>query len=69
MVHLAAGVAGIYGVTTLAPFRGRGYATALTRATLALAPDRPAVLQPTPAAAEIYRRLGFAPIGTARHWG
>jgi GNAT superfamily N-acetyltransferase len=69
MVHLAAGVAGIYGVTTLAPFRSRGYATALTRATLAIAPDRPAVLQPTPAAAEIYRRFGFTAIGRARHWG
>ena len=69
MAYVAAGVNGLYGVGTVPGERGRGYATALTRAGLALAPDRPAVLQPSPAAARLYRRLGFVEIGSFTHWG
>jgi Acetyltransferase (GNAT) family len=69
MAQLSAGVIGLYGVGTVPGARGRGYATALTRAALALAPDRPAVLQPSPAAARLYRRLGFDEVGAFTHWG
>ena len=40
-----------------------------TRAALAFAPDRPAVLQPSAEAESLYRRLGFAEIGRFTHWG
>lgn len=57
---------GIYGVTTLESARGRGCATALTRALLD--PGLPAVLSPTPRAERLYRRLGFEPVGELRQW-
>ncbi len=69
MAQLGAGVIGLYGVGTVPGERGRGYATALTRAALALAPNRVAVLQPSPAAARLYRRLGFTEVGAFTHWG
>jgi predicted GNAT family acetyltransferase len=68
MAYRSSGVVGIYGVTTLDPARGRGFATAMTRAALATAPGRPAVLQPTPAAGGIYARLGFTTVGPYAHW-
>lgn len=57
---------GIYGVTTIAAARGRGYASALTRALID--PDVPASLSPSPEAERLYRRLGFAPVGELRQW-
>jgi len=57
---------GIYGVTTVAPARGRGYASALTRALLD--PALPAVLSPSPEAERLYRRLGFERVGALRQW-
>jgi GNAT superfamily N-acetyltransferase len=58
--------AGIYGVTTLASARGRGYASALTRALID--PAVPAVLSPSPEAENLYRRLGFERVGELRQW-
>ena len=57
---------GIYGVTTIASARGRGYASALTRALID--PAAPAVLSPSPEAESLYRRLGFEPVGELRQW-
>lgn len=57
---------GIYGVTTIASARGRGYASALTRALVV--PGLPAVLSPSPAAESLYRRLGFEQVGELRQW-
>jgi ribosomal protein S18 acetylase RimI-like enzyme len=57
---------GIYGVTTIASARGRGYASALTRALIDQA--APAVLSPSPEAEGLYRRLGFEQIGELRQW-
>lgn len=57
---------GIYGVTTIASMRGRGYASALTRALLD--PAAPASLSPSPEAASLYRRLGFEQVGELRQW-
>jgi GNAT superfamily N-acetyltransferase len=57
---------GIYGVTTIAAARGRGYASALTRALID--PARPASLSPSPEAENLYRRLAFDPVGELRQW-
>lgn len=57
---------GIYGVTTISPARGRGYASALTRALID--PSVPAVLSPSPQAESLYRRLGFDQVGELRQW-
>jgi ribosomal protein S18 acetylase RimI-like enzyme len=65
-VTTAAGVAGIYNVSTLAHWRNRGFATALLGQVLAGSRDRGilrAVLQAAPDAAGLYRRLGFEAIG------
>jgi ribosomal protein S18 acetylase RimI-like enzyme len=57
---------GIYGVTTLASARGRGYASALTRALIDA--RRLAVLSPSPEAESLYRRIGFAQVGELTQW-
>jgi GNAT superfamily N-acetyltransferase len=61
-------VLGVFGVATLPAHRGRGAGRAMTTAALAVAPDRPAVLQPTAPAESLYRRLGFADVGRFAHW-
>jgi ribosomal protein S18 acetylase RimI-like enzyme len=57
---------GIYGVTTLPSARGRGYASALTRALID--PAIPAVLSPSLEAQNLYRRLGFEQVGKLTQW-
>ena len=57
---------GVFGVTTVAPARGRGYASALTRATID--PELPAILSPSPEAESLYRRLGFVQVGELCQW-
>jgi Acetyltransferase (GNAT) family len=57
---------GIYGVTTVASARGRGFASALTRALID--PVLPATLSPSPEAERLYRRLGFGSVGELRMW-
>jgi GNAT superfamily N-acetyltransferase len=57
---------GIYGVTTVASARARGYASALTRALID--PAVPASLSPSPEAESLYTRLGFEPVGALRQW-
>lgn len=69
MAYVAAGVVGMYGVGTVPGHRRAGYATALTRAGLAIAPDLPAILQPSTEAAALYRRIGFVEVGRFSHWG
>ena len=66
-VTTAAGIAGIYNVSTLAHWRNRGFASALLRHVLAEARDHGihrAALPAAPDAAGLYRRLGFEAIGT-----
>ena len=70
-VTTAAGVAGIYNVSTLARWRKRGFASALLRHVLAGARDRGihrAALQAAPGAEGLYRRLGFEAIGTVTEY-
>jgi ribosomal protein S18 acetylase RimI-like enzyme len=57
---------GIFGVTTIAAARRRGYGTALTRALID--PAVPAILSPSPEGTDLYRRLGFEQVGQLRHW-
>lgn len=69
MAYETGAVVGLYGVGTIPGHRHRGWARAITGAALALVPDRPAVLQPSPAAARMYRAMGFVEIGHFAHWG
>jgi ribosomal protein S18 acetylase RimI-like enzyme len=69
MAYITDDLLGIYGVGIVPGHRGHGHATALTTAALALAPDRPAVLQPSAEAESLYRRLGFTEVGRFTHWG
>ena len=59
---------GVFGVATIVSARRRGYGAALTRA--AMLPDTglPAVLAPSPQGANLYRRLGFEPVGELTIW-
>jgi ribosomal protein S18 acetylase RimI-like enzyme len=59
---------GIFGVTTIASMRRRGYGTALTRAAMLLDTGLPSILAPSPEGASVYRRLGFEPVGELRIW-
>lgn len=68
MAFVSPSVLGIYGVATVPGARGRGYATAMTAEALSTDLSRPAVLQPSPAAHALYRRLGFTDIGEFSHW-
>ena len=68
MAYLDGGVLGLYGVGTVPAQRGRGWASALTLAGLALDPEAPATLQPSAEAASMYRRLGFVDLGPYSHW-
>ena len=71
VLHVADGVAGIYGVATTEAGRGRGLATHLC--TMALANARAAgaertVLHSTPMAHELYRRIGYHDVATFEMW-
>jgi GNAT superfamily N-acetyltransferase len=60
------GVVGLYGISTLAPYRRRGIGTAMTLRPLLDARAsgyRTAVLQAAPDGVGVYTRLGFAPTG------
>lgn len=59
---------GVFGVATVASARQRGYGTALTRAAMLTDTGLPAVLAPSPQAANMYRRLGFEPVGALSIW-
>jgi ribosomal protein S18 acetylase RimI-like enzyme len=59
---------GIFGVTTIASVRRRGYGSALTRAAMLVESGLPSVLAPSPEGEGVYRRLGFARVGELRIW-
>ena len=60
---------GIFGVTTVTPARGRGYATALMRKAVRVETGKPAVLNTdTQAAMRVYERLGFQRVGECPLW-
>ena len=59
---------GIFGVTTIASVRRRGYGSALTRAAMLVDSGLPAILAPSPEGEGVYRRLGFERVGELRIW-
>jgi hypothetical protein len=59
---------GIFGVTTIASARRRGYGSALTRAAMLVESGLPSILAPSPEGEGVYRRLGFEPVGELRIW-
>jgi len=59
---------GVFGVTTVASARRRGYGTAVTHAALLEDTGLPAVLAPSEEAVNMYRRLGFRSVGRLRIW-
>ena len=61
-------VVGVFGVTTIASARRRGYGTAVTRAALLVDADLPAILAPSPEAVNMYTRLGFDRVGELSIW-
>jgi len=59
---------GVFGVTTIASARRRGYGSALTRAAMLTETGLPAVLAPSKLGEGVYRRLGFEPVGALSIW-
>jgi hypothetical protein len=59
---------GVFGVTTVASARRRGYASALTRASILADPSLPSVLAPSAMAERMYERLGYRRVGELRKW-
>jgi hypothetical protein len=59
---------GVFGVTTVASARGRGYASALTRAAMLPNTGLPSILAPSPEAERLYERLGYRRVGELRKW-
>jgi GNAT superfamily N-acetyltransferase len=60
------GVVGLYNISTLAPYRGRGIGSAMTHRPLVdarAAGWRTAILQASEGGLGVYRRLGFTPFG------
>jgi hypothetical protein len=68
MGYVLADAVGVFGVTTVASARGRGYGTGVTRAALLAETGLPAVLAPSEEAVNLYRRLGFRSVGMLRIW-
>ena len=68
MAYLGDDVVGIYSVSVVPGFRRRGIGWSLTRAAVASAADRPAVLQPSAEGASMYRRMGFEPFAEFAVW-
>jgi hypothetical protein len=59
---------GVFGVTTVASARQRGYGTALTRAAMMSETGLPSVLAPSPQAERLYERLGYRRVGELCKW-
>lgn len=71
-VHFNSGVAGLYGIVTLDAHRRQGFGTAVTLAALDLARSTGmthAVLQASADGAPVYKKIGFATIGTYTEYG
>jgi hypothetical protein len=68
MSYVGEDVVGVYGVATVRGFRRRGFGSTLTWRAAAVAPDRPALLQPSQEGVGVYRSLGFRLRARSRPW-
>ena len=68
MGYVTGAAVGVFGVTTIAPARRRGYGTAMTRAAMLAETGLPCVLAPSKEGEGLYRRLGFEPVGELGIW-
>ena len=59
---------GVFGVTTVASARRRGYGTAVTCAAMLTETGLPAVLAPSKEGEAVYARLGFEHVGELSIW-
>jgi hypothetical protein len=59
---------GVFGVTTIASARRRGYATALTGAAMLTETGLPSILAPSREGERVYLRLGFRRVGELSIW-
>jgi hypothetical protein len=68
MGYVTEAAVGVFGVTTIASARRRGYGTAVTRAAMLTETGLPAILAPSKEAERMYIRLGFEPVGELSIW-
>jgi GNAT superfamily N-acetyltransferase len=68
MAYVSDGVIGVYSVSVIPRFRGRGIGWALTREAVEVAPVLDAVLQPSAQGRSRYRRMGFEPFAEFAVW-
>jgi hypothetical protein len=68
MGYRADDVVGVFGVTTVASARRRGYGAALTRAAMLIDTGLPAILASSAEGEPLYRRLGFQLVGELSIW-
>jgi predicted GNAT family acetyltransferase len=59
---------GVFGVTTVASARRRGYGTALTCAAMLPESGLPSILAPSKEGEEMYLRLGYRGVGELSIW-
>src|SRR5438552_3786116 len=59
---------GVFGVTTVASARRRGYGAALTRAAMLTGTGLPSVLAPSKEGEGVYLKMGFEPVGALTIW-
>jgi hypothetical protein len=68
MSYSTGSAVGVFGVTTVASARRRGYGTALTHACVLADPELPSVLAPSQMAERMYERLGYRRVGELLKW-
>jgi GNAT superfamily N-acetyltransferase len=68
MAYVSDEVAGVYSVSVIPRFRGRGIGWALTREAVQSGPDRRAVLQPSAEGLGLYGRMGFEAFADFAVW-
>jgi hypothetical protein len=68
MGYVTDAAVGVFGVTTIASARRRGYGTALTQAAMLSDTGLPSILAPSKVGEAVYLRLGFEPVGELSIW-
>lgn len=68
MGYRSENVVGVFGVTTVASARRRGYGSAVTRAAMLVDTALPSILAPSGMGERLYRRLGFDRVGELSIW-